>query len=225
MTTRQLHVIGAGMAGLACAVTAVRNGWNVSIHDSAPRAGGRCRSYHDPLLDRVLDNGSHLMLSANTETRSLMATTGGWNKVVEVRPAVFAFHDLRDGSAFRLRPNAGPLPWWIFARSRRAPGSSAMDHLSALWRLFRAPTGSSVLDALAGPLYDRVWHPIAEAVMNTAPAEACVASFRAVVRDSLMRGEPPAGRGYSPRGSTPRWWHQPWHGWRRGVPRYGLPTP
>ncbi|EKV31579.1 hypothetical protein C882_3952 [Caenispirillum salinarum AK4] len=185
-----MHVIGAGMAGLACAVEAVRDGWAVTVHDSAPRAGGRCRSYHDPALDRVLDNGSHLMLSANTETRRLLETTGGWSRVVEVTPAVFAFHDLRDGTAFSVRPNAGPLPWWIFTAGRRAPGSTAMDHLSALWRLFRASAGASVADALAGPLYDRVWYPIAEAVMNTAPAEACATSFRAVIRDSLLRGEP-----------------------------------
>ncbi|WP_404378428.1 hydroxysqualene dehydroxylase HpnE [Caenispirillum salinarum] len=190
MSGRHLHVVGAGMAGLACAVEAVREGWAVTVHDSAPRAGGRCRSYHDPALDRVLDNGSHLMLSANTETRRLLETTGGWKHVVEVTPAVFAFHDLRDGTAFSVRPNAGPLPWWIFAGGRRAPGSTAMDHLSALWRLFRAPQGTSVAEALTGPLYDRVWYPIAEAVMNTAPAEACAASFRAVVRDSLLRGEP-----------------------------------
>lgn len=187
---RRLHIIGAGMAGLACAVEAVRDGWRVTVRDSAPRAGGRCRSYHDAALDRVLDNGSHLMLSANTETRRLMETTGGWDNVVEVRPAVFAFHDLRDGTAFSVRPNAGPLPWWIFSPGRRAPGSTARDHLSALWRLFRAPGSSTVADALAGPLYDRVWYPIAEAVMNTAPAEACATSFRAVVRDSLLRGEP-----------------------------------
>lgn len=186
---RCLHIIGAGMAGLACAVQALRDGWRVTIHESAPRAGGRCRSYYDAPLDRQLDNGSHLMLSANTETRRLLRITGGWDKVAEVRPARFTFHDLRDGSTFSLRPNGGPLPWWIFSSDRRAPGSSATDHLRALWRLFRAPKGTTVADALAGPLYDRVWHPIAEAVMNTAPSEACAASFRAVVRDSLLRGE------------------------------------
>jgi squalene-associated FAD-dependent desaturase len=137
----------------------------------------------------MVDNGSHLMLSANSETRRLLGITGGWSAVREVRPATFAFHDLRNGASFTLRPNDGPLPWWIFSPHRRAPGSTALDHLAALWRLFRAPAGATVADTLSGPLYDRVWHPLAEAVMNTAPHEACAASFRSVVRDSLLKGE------------------------------------
>lgn len=185
----RLHVIGGGMAGLACAVEAVRQGRRVVIHEGAPHAGGRCRSYHDPRLDRVLDNGSHLMLSANTEARRLMQTTGGWQQVREVSPAAFAFHDLRDGTDFSVRLNQGRLPWWVFSPSRRLPGTTAADHLRDLWRLARARPTARVEETLAGPLYDRLWYPVAEAVMNTAPAEAGARSFWAVVRDSLAQGE------------------------------------
>lgn len=186
----RLHVIGAGMAGLACAVEAVQQGrFAVTLHESAPQAGGRCRSYRDPVLDRVIDNGSHLMLSANTHARRLMEVTGGWDKVIEVAPAVFAFHDLRDGRAFSVRLNRGRLPWWILSPDRRAPGATAGDHLRDLWRLLRAGPKATVADTLAGPLFDRLWYPIAEAVMNTAPAEASAAGFAAVVRDSLVKGE------------------------------------
>lgn len=187
--TGRLHVIGGGMAGLACAVEAVRAGWAVTVHEGAPQAGGRCRSYHDGRLDRVIDNGSHLMLAANAETRRLLQTTGGWACVREDAPAVFAFHDLRDGSSFSVRPNMGRLPWWILSRARRMPGSTAADHLRDLWRLATAGPQATVKDVLDGPLYDRLWHPIAEAVMNTAPAQASARGFWAVVRDSLAQGE------------------------------------
>lgn len=187
--TARLHVIGGGMAGLACAVEAVRRGWRVTLHEGAPQAGGRCRSYHDSRLGRVIDNGSHLMLSANRETRRLLETTGGWAQVTEVAPAAFAFHDLRDGAAWSVRLTPGRLPLWLFRADHRTPGTTAAQHLRALARLFTAGRDATVAEALAGPLYDRLWHPIAEAVMNTAPTEASAAGFRAVVRDSLARGE------------------------------------
>ena len=37
--------------------------------------------------------------------------------------AEFAFVDLRDGERWTLRPNEGPLPLWMFADTRRVPGT------------------------------------------------------------------------------------------------------
>ncbi|WP_423787483.1 NAD(P)-binding protein, partial [Klebsiella pneumoniae] len=51
------HVIGAGLAGLSAAIELARGGAKVRLSDSARRAGGRCRSYHDATIDRLIDNG------------------------------------------------------------------------------------------------------------------------------------------------------------------------
>ena len=61
-----VHIIGAGIAGLAAAVRFAAHGHAVSVYESAPQAGGRCRSYHDPALDMEIDNGNHLVLSGNS---------------------------------------------------------------------------------------------------------------------------------------------------------------
>ncbi|HEY0836199.1 MAG TPA: FAD-dependent oxidoreductase, partial [Azospirillum sp.] len=63
MTTT--HIVGAGLAGLACAVRLTAAGRRVVVHEAAPQAGGRSRSFFDASLDRTVDNGSHLMLSGN----------------------------------------------------------------------------------------------------------------------------------------------------------------
>src|SRR5262245_47213671 len=63
MTSARVHIIGAGMAGLAAAVRLRHLGSQLTVYEAAPRAGGRCRSYMDPQLGVVIDNGNHLLLS------------------------------------------------------------------------------------------------------------------------------------------------------------------
>jgi hydroxysqualene dehydroxylase len=41
---RTVHVIGAGLAGLAAAVRLAARGTSVVVHEAAGQAGGRCRS-------------------------------------------------------------------------------------------------------------------------------------------------------------------------------------
>src|ERR1700747_2075234 len=45
-----VHVVGAGLAGLAAAVALARRGRHVALYESAEHAGGRCRSYLDAEL-------------------------------------------------------------------------------------------------------------------------------------------------------------------------------
>ena len=75
-----VHVIGAGMAGLAAAVRLAQNGHKgagrkVALYDAAGQAGGRCRSYFDETLGCRLDNGNHLLVSGNTAAMAYIAAT------------------------------------------------------------------------------------------------------------------------------------------------------
>ena len=75
----RLRIIGAGLAGLAAAVVASRPGqpWSdVAVEEAAPRAGGRCRSFADPAFDEELDNGVHVLVTANRAARAYLEETG-----------------------------------------------------------------------------------------------------------------------------------------------------
>ncbi|HYH38363.1 MAG TPA: hydroxysqualene dehydroxylase HpnE [Azospirillum sp.] len=184
MTTT--HIAGAGLAGLACALRLAEAGHGVVVYEAAPQAGGRCRSFHDATLDRVLDNGSHLVLSGNRALLGLLERVGARDRLTEIRPAAFPFHDLRTGQRWTLRP--GGL--WLFDEARRVPGSRARDYLAAL-ALLVADRTAAVADALppGGPLYERLWAPLVVSGINMPYEQASARLFAAILRETLLRGE------------------------------------
>jgi hydroxysqualene dehydroxylase len=184
-----VHVIGAGLAGLAAAVRLAERGANVVVHEAAGQAGGRCRSYHDPALDMVIDNGNHLLLSANHAALSYLAAIGAEDRLVGPAAAEFPFMDLASGERWTLHMNAGRLPWWIFAASRRVPGTTASDYLSFA-RLLYPAVGKTIGETVrcAGPLYERLARPLWLAALNTEPTEGSAALAGAIIRETLAVG-------------------------------------
>jgi hydroxysqualene dehydroxylase len=184
-----VHVIGAGLAGLAAAVRLCERGGAVVLHEAAGHAGGRCRSYHDSALDMVIDNGNHLLLSSNRAALAYLATIGAATMLAGPAHAQFAFMDLADGARWTLRINDGRLPWWIFDRRRRVPGTTAGDYLS-IARLLWSSRGKTVCERVKceGTLYHRLARPIWLAALNTDPLEASARLAGAVTRETLARG-------------------------------------
>ncbi len=185
----QVHVVGAGLAGLACAIGLSRQGHRVTVHEAAAQAGGRCRSYHDATLGRVIDNGNHLILSANHATLGYLDEIGAADTLAGPERAVLPFMDLASGSRWQVRPNRGPLPWWVLAPSRRVPGTRLRHYLPPL-RLAFARGDETVLDCLDrhSPLYTHLIEPLAVAVLNTAPADGSAKLLRSVLADTFARG-------------------------------------
>jgi squalene-associated FAD-dependent desaturase len=184
-----VHVVGAGVAGLAAAVRLSERRTNVCLHEAAGHAGGRCRSYHDAVLDMVIDNGNHLLLSANHAALAYLAVIGAAAKLVGPAHAEFAFVDLAGGERWTLRINDGRLPWWILVKSRRVPDTTAGNYLSIARLLWVAPE-KTICETIkcAGPLYDRLARPLWLAALNTDPKEASARLAGAVTRETLARG-------------------------------------
>ena len=184
-----VHVVGAGLAGLAAAVNLVGNCREVVVHEAARHAGGRCRSYYDATLGQTIDNGNHLVLSGNSAVRDYVAAIGAADKLSSPPNAGFDFADLASGERWRVTPNAGRLPWWILSAKRRVPGTRVRDYLS-LAKLMRAGPTDRIGDVIAceGRLYDHLWRPLLVAALNTEPKISSAALAGAVVRETLARG-------------------------------------
>lgn len=189
MTSRRFHVVGAGLAGLAAATRLAEAGCAVSLYEAAPQAGGRCRSYFDPVLGRTIDNGNHLILSGNRATLAFLRRIGAQDRVSGPSSAEFFFVDHASGERWKLRIGDGAIPWWILSHGRRVPGTKALDYL-ALPRLLRAPPDATIGEALScsGALYERLLGPVLLAIMNNDPPVSTAALASAAIRETLARG-------------------------------------
>ena len=187
MGSGSVHIIGAGLAGLAAAV-ALRGRAEIFLHESARSAGGRCRSYHDSNLGMTIDNGNHLILSGNHDTLAFARAIGG-EGLQGTGAAEYCFADLASGERWAIRPNAGPMPWWVFDKRRRAPGPRARDYFS-MARLAAATNGSRLADCVrcSGAFYEKFLRPVLVAALNTDPATSSALLARAVAGESLARG-------------------------------------
>ena len=187
--TATVHVVGAGLAGLAAAVALAEAGRRVALYESTDHAGGRCRSYLDGELGCRIDNGNHLLLSGNRSAMAYLRLIDALDTFEGPGEAVFPFVDLATGERWTLRPNRGAVPWWVLCGNRRVPGTRARDYL-AVRRLREATPEATVGDCLdpASVLYRRLWQPVAVAALNTSAEAGAARLYWQVLSETLGRG-------------------------------------
>jgi squalene-associated FAD-dependent desaturase len=186
--TGRVHVIGAGLAGLSATLVLSTRGRAVTVYEAGPAAGGRCRSYFDRELGLTIDNGNHLLLSGNRAAMRYLGRFAGRSMMARPDEPAFPFIDLANQQRWAVRPNRGLVPWWVFSRKRRVPGTSPMDYLAML-RILRTRGDTTVYDALRQvALYRSLIAPLTVAALNTQPEAALVRMLAAVLRETLMKG-------------------------------------
>ncbi|CAL94502.1 putative oxidoreductase precursor [Azoarcus olearius] len=186
-------VIGAGYAGLACAVELARRGVHVTVFERSHTLGGRARVVRKDGWE--VDNGQHILIGAYTELTRLLRLTGGSPKQLERLPLT-----LHVPGHLHLRAASLPAPLHLAVGLLLARGLSGADRLAML-RLMRwlkaqsfAPDPSmTVADMLLATaqtpkLTELVWVPLCVAALNTPAESASARVFAAVLRDSLASG-------------------------------------
>lgn len=185
----RVHVIGAGLAGLAAATRLARAGGLVELYEAAQQAGGRCRSYVDAELGCRIDNGNHLVVSGNLAAMAYISEIGAQATFATQDKAIFPFVDLATGERWQVRPTEGQVPWWLLVPSRRVKGTSLLDYIDAE-RLARASENAVVTDILdtRKTAYRRLWAPLCVAALNTEPEQASAKLLGRLFRDTFGQG-------------------------------------
>lgn len=183
-------IIGAGYAGLACAVELARAGVPVQIYERSHSLGGRAR-----LVAKDgwrVDNGQHILLGAYTELTRLLRVVGVGPKVFERSPLL-----LHTPGGLHLQAARLPAPLHLAVGLLTARGLPWKDKLAMVRFLsglkkcgFRLAGDGSVRELLHAAGQSRalcaaLWEPLCLAALNTPPEEASAQVFVNVLRDSL----------------------------------------
>ena len=182
----RVFVVGAGLAGLVAAEGLSAAGHRVVVLEGSPKAGGRCRSYADARLGRVVDNGNHLILTANRAVLGWAARIGGADALTP-GDAAFPFVDLADGGRWTLR--LGRAPWAALMPAARPPGARLGPLLADIARIATA-RGATVAEAVRdrGAAWRGFWDPMSRAVLNEDPARGDASLLGAVLLRAFARG-------------------------------------
>lgn len=177
------------MAGLAAALQLTLAEENVTLYEAAPFAGGRCRSFYDRDLAHLIDNGNHLVLSGNTAVQDYLFLSNAMETMGGPGRAVFPFFDVKTNERWTIDMNAGRIPFWLFDKKRRIPGTVLSDYTKSLSKLILS-TGQRASDCLDinSPLYKRFWEPLVISALNTEVELASSELLATVLGQSFAAG-------------------------------------
>ncbi len=170
MTQPNLHIIGAGLAGLSAAYHAAKAGqWKVHLYEASPQAGGRCRSYFDEKLQTQLDNGNHILLGANSHALALIDTLGMRDH-------------FRKGTGFHFRDSQTGRTWEIHSLWD-LPFMQRKDRIALLRLLFLSKKSTTVSSYFAAtPFYRYIITPLCISALNTEPERASAKLFAKLLK-------------------------------------------
>jgi uncharacterized protein with NAD-binding domain and iron-sulfur cluster len=165
----KVHIIGAGLAGLAAAVKLIKAGYDIELYESTPQAGGRCRSYYDNRLERVIDNGNHVILGANSYALAYIKEIGAEKSFKTVHHSQYIFIDLLSGKRRKISP------LWL---------------LRSLPRLAFATEFQTVAECFdsSSVLYREFIYPFCISALNTEPDDASARTLKRTLLHILLSG-------------------------------------
>lgn len=189
MTARRVHIVGAGVAGLAAALQLALAGEKVVMYEAAPFAGGRCRSFFDRDLQHRIDNGNHLVLSGNAAIQDYLYLSNATETMGGPGKPIFPFFDAKTAERWTVQMSPGRLPFWLFDKRRRIPGVSVKDYVASLAALAMAGNErvAQVFDT-SSALYHRFWEPLVIGALNTEAELASSQLLTGIVAQSFAAG-------------------------------------
>lgn len=193
-------VVGAGFAGLSCAVALAASGVRVAVLESKPNLGGRAYSFLDPDTGDFVDNGQHVLMGCYTETLAFLDRIGARGQLV--------FHEDLDiemlagpGNSAHLKTARLPGPLHMTAALLRYCHLSAGERMSVmrggltLLAMRRRDSGelrrltvAQLMDRLGQSAHarDAFWYPLSIATLNDEPGSSSAELLAEVLKRAFF---------------------------------------
>ena len=183
--TKKIHIIGAGLAGLSTAINAVNRKINCEIYESSKISGGRCRSFHDKRVNLEIDNGNHLVFSANKNFLDFCKIIGSL-ETFKLISNNLKFFDIANSNSWELGLSENLFSDVFFKCP--IPKTFFFDYLSFF--KFLLVKNSTTVNDLVGKskIFTTFWEPFTLAVMNTSPKYASAKVLSNVLKETLFKG-------------------------------------
>lgn len=195
-------VLGAGFAGLSCAVALAEKGARVLVLDKKPHLGGRAYSFSENGLD--VDNGQHLFMGCYFATRKFLKTIGMHDRL-DIYEDVVVDYAEAGGKRDRLScPSWLPAPLHLAAGLLGLKGVSLREKAallsfdSALKSMKTGPIPAAVEAmtvrawltslGLSANFQTRFFDPAAIGILNDSPEAASAAGFVQALRTMFFTG-------------------------------------
>ena len=203
MTSPDVIVIGAGVAGLAAATSLAGRGARVGVVEARPSLGGRAGSYTDPATGEVVDNGQHILMGCYRESFAFLRRIGAAG-YVKVQPSLEVPFVDTAGRRTTLACPPLPSPYHLLGGIIEWDALSWRDRLSVtrlgpVIRTARRHLEGRTTNVAASPeetvenwlirngqtarIREMLWNPLALAALNQPPSEAAAPPFVRVLAE------------------------------------------
>lgn len=197
--SRSLAVIGGGLAGIAAAEAAARQGFRVTLFERARVLGGRAASLLEPETGRWIDNGQHIAMGCCTELLGLHRRLGLDSHFKRVDSMPFL---RKDGQRWNLASTTFlPKSYQLLPSLLTMPFLSWRDRVgtmlllrSLVWGAASESPDATFLDWLrqqkaSQAAIDALWTPLVHSALSETLDKVGVAVVRKVVRDGFTAGK------------------------------------
>jgi len=186
-------VVGGGFAGLAAAIQLQERRHEVVLLERRGLLGGRATSYVDAVTGDDVDNGTHLMVGAYTETLDLIGRAGATD-LLDVQPDLrIDYVDDRGFTSLHCAPVMAPLHLLFGLLGLRVPWRVRLQaaRLALAVQFGKAPQGTLAeyfQQTGQGPeARALLWDGLAIAILNETPERAAAILFYNVYREAFLR--------------------------------------
>jgi squalene-associated FAD-dependent desaturase len=194
-----LAIIGGGLAGIAAAESASKNGFRVTLFERSRVLGGRAASLFDPNTEQWIDNGQHIALGCCRELLDLNRQLGLTEFFEQKKTIPFAQIDGKHGM---LAPVTWlPNRWQFFPAFLTFPFLSLKERFTTGLLLRKLGTQKKELEPESGTFAEwlraqkvsantvqKFWEPFIFSTLSESIEHVSFDAVRQIIRDSFLSG-------------------------------------